>query len=132
MKKLVKDKRGADILHGTIIFIILNVIFFAALFIFVARAGTGVSVKEQINAKQIALLIDQAKPGTELEVDLSEMYKVAEKNKFTGKVIDINYAGSEIIIRLESGGGYSHHYFTELESGSVSLDEENKLLKIKV
>ena len=65
MKKLVKDKRGKmTFLTGVVMFIILNVVFFTVLFLFLGIKGTGSGIYEQIYAKQIALLIDQAKPGT--------------------------------------------------------------------
>lgn len=131
MKKLVKDKKGLGLLHSSITFIIFTAVIAAALSIFVAWAGTGVGVKEQIYAKQIALLIDQAKPGTELTIDMSEMYDIAEKNKYNGKPIEIDYNKNKIIVRLVHGKGYGFRYFTELRSGSVSLDEENKLLRIR-
>lgn len=131
MKKVVKDKRGIEFLSYPLIFIILNIVFFAALFIFVARAGAGVSVKEQVYAKQIVLVIDQAKPGTTLEIDISKLYEIAENNKYNGKPIDFNYKENKVIVRFASGGGYSYKYFTELHSGSIVLDETNKLLTIK-
>jgi len=125
------NKKGVDILSSQVIFIILNVIFFSVLLIFVAKAGTGVGVKEEIYSKQIALMIDQAKQGTELTVDISELYEIAEKNEYTGRIINIDYQKNKISVNL-GGNGYEYHYFTNLKSGSVSIDEQNKLLRIKV
>jgi len=100
--------------------------------LFVSRAGTGTTVKEQIYAKRIALLIDQAKPGTNLAIDISELYKLAEKNKYNGKVVNFDFKENKITVRLATGKGYSYHYFTKLKSGSILLDEKNKKLIIIV
>lgn len=119
-------------LSSVVIFLILNIVFFVAMLLFIAWAGTGVTVKEQIYAKQIALLIDQAKPGTTMTMDISELYKIAEKNKYNGRIFDINYEENKITVKLIEGKGYSYYYFTHLESGSVSIEEQNKLLKVRV
>lgn len=132
MKKLVRDKKAVDTLFNTFIFIILNIIFFVVMFIFVARAGTGTSIYEQTYAKQIALLIDQVKLGTTITMNISELYEIAEKNKYKERPFDINYQENKITIKLASGKGYSYYYFTNLKSESVSIDEQNKLLKINV
>lgn len=122
------NKKG---ISSTVIFIILNVVFFAALFIFVGWAGANTSIKEQTYAKQIALLIDQAKPGTNLTIDISELYTIAEKNRYSQVPFDINYESNMITIKLVSGKGYSYNYFTSLKSGSVSIDEQKGLLKVQ-
>ena len=53
MRKLLKDKRGIEELQGVIIFAVLNMIFFVAMFVFVGRAGTGDTLLEQKYSKQI-------------------------------------------------------------------------------
>lgn len=126
----MQSKKGVTWLEKTVIFLILNVVFFAALFIFVARAGTELEVKEQIYAKQFALMIDRAKLGTTLSLNLTELYDLAEKNKYNGRVVDLNVNDGSITVMLQSGKGYTQDFFTNLKSGDVS--EENKILKIRV
>lgn len=118
-------------LSSTVIFLILNVVFFAAMFIFIAWAGTGVSVKEQIYAKQIALLINQAKPGTNITMDISELYAIAEKNKYNGEVVRINPDIKEINVKLILGKGYSFRHFN---SATITwgANKEDKKLYIQV
>jgi len=126
------NKKGINILPGTLIFLILNIVFFSVLFFWVARVGSGVEIKEQVYAKQIALLIDGAKPGTNLTLDISEMYEVARENRFDGKIVDIDYESNEVIVQLEDGGGYRFQYFSELNSGAVALSKTEKKLYIWV
>jgi len=126
------NKRGFLTLQNTFIFIILNVVFFAILFIAVAIAGTGVKIKEQAYAKQISLTIDQAKKGTNFTIDISELYETAKKNKYEGIPVSFNYNENKVIVKLGKGEGYSHVSFTKLKSGSIVLDETNKQLTISV
>tara|TARA_Y100000310_G_scaffold138173_1_gene137066 strand:- start:1854 stop:2336 length:483 start_codon:yes stop_codon:yes gene_type:complete len=113
---LLKDKKGMEILHGAIIFIILNIVFFASLFIFVGVKSTGSGTYEQIYAKQIALLIDQAKPGTEIDIDISRLYTIADKNKYypsgTKGLVEIRPEKNEVNVKLTyQGEGYSFKHF---------------------
>jgi len=127
MKK--RGKKG--LLYGAVIFILLVLVFFVAMFVFVGMVGEGTNIKEQAYAKQIALLIDQAKPGTTLEINVAEFYKEAEKNKVE-KLVYFKYDENKVVVRLDQGKGYSYGYFTKLDSASVDLDETNKILKIKI
>ena len=119
MKKqvnLIRDKKGAGILAGTIIFILLNLVFFAALFYFIGVKSTGAGLHEQVYAKQIALLIDGAKPGTSIEVDISKLYETAEKKNYLPEksLVEINSATKEVTVRLtNTGKGYSFKHFND-------------------
>lgn len=113
MKKLVRSKKAEEtFLHGTVIFIILNVVFFAVLFIFVAVKGTSAPVYEQAYAKQIALFIDSAKSGTNLTLDLSEPYKIARKNNKFSDLVKIDAEKKQVRVKLaDKGEGYSFNYY---------------------
>ncbi|MEK6820659.1 MAG: hypothetical protein AABX71_03025 [Nanoarchaeota archaeon] len=106
------NKRG-KILVSNIIFIVLTVLFFALLFIFVAWKSSGAAVYEEAYAKQIALLIDEAKPGTEISLDVSKLSEQARKNKFNGEIIDIDSESRKVSVILKEGGGYSFRHFSD-------------------
>src|SRR3990167_9089783 len=82
---LFNNKKGLDLMHSTIIFIVLNLIFFLAMFAFVARTGSNAAIYEQIYAKEIALAIDQARPGTTISI-------------FYGQEADIKIVQSDILV----------------------------------
>lgn len=132
MKRLVRNKKGVELLHNVIIFILLNVIFFAALFYFVSRAGTGAGLVEQVYAKQIALLIDQAKSGTVIEIDVSEIYDFADKNGFTRtETVKIDSEENIVTVRVTEGKGYSYGFFS---SNDViwGLEKKSKKLHMEI
>jgi hypothetical protein len=116
------NKKGADFLFDQIIFIIIILAFSVIMIVFVVRFGNQATIKEQIYAKQVALAIDKARVGTEIKMDISEFYNLAQKNKFNGKIIDIDNKNKKVMVFLSSGEGYSYNYFS---GGQVSWNIDN-------
>ncbi len=108
-------KRGTKgaILMENVIFIILNILFLAILILFLSRQGQGAVLLEQSYAKQIALLIDSAKPGMTIILDMSKAKELAEKNGLEFKDV-VHYSDNVITIRLSEKGGYSYSYFNDI------------------
>lgn len=96
-----------------VIFIILNVLFLVILILFLLRQGQGAILLEQSYAKQIALLIDSAKPRMTIILDMSKAKDLAEKNGLEFKDIVI-HANNVITIKLSEKGGYSYSYFNDV------------------
>ncbi|OGJ20401.1 hypothetical protein A3K73_00105 [Candidatus Pacearchaeota archaeon RBG_13_36_9] len=130
---LLHSKKGAeDFLNSKVAFIVLNVIFIALMLFYLLRVQKGASLIEQTYAKQIALIIDQAKPGTSLNIDISELYSLADKNNFGREgTVKIDYAAKKVIVKVADGRGYSFNFF----SNSVimwSVDKKSQKLNIEV
>lgn len=110
---LFKSKKGAeDVFYPTVIFIILNLVFFSTILVFVDRSSTGTLVYEQAYAKQIALLIDGAEPTTKIIIDFEKGIEIAKKNNvaLTGIVKESN---NEIIVKLSDKSGYGFKHFSK-------------------
>jgi hypothetical protein len=91
-----------------------------------------VSVDEQIYSKQIALAIDKAKPGTIIDMDISELYKLSEKNNFNSdEIIKIDNTQKKVSVKLINGGGYSYSFFNDAKIKWM-LDKKNSKLSIEV
>ena len=120
------NKKGLDLL-GRVIFILLVVMFFLGMLYFIVRAGTQASVTEQVYAKNIALMIDNAKPGTVIYYDISELYEVAEKNTFKGRVVIIDNEKKKVRVALIMGKGYEFDYFSGANIEWSLNDEEKEL-----
>lgn len=99
-----------------IIFIILNLAFLTILILFLARQGQGAVVLEQSYAKQIALLIDSAKPGMTMILDMEKAKELAEKNGIAFEDI-INKNKNVITVKLSEEGGYSYSFFNDVDIG---------------
>lgn len=111
-------KKGLEAISENLIFIVLNTIFFVIFFVFVARASTGAAFYEQLYAKQISLLIDSAKPGMNIEIDVSKLVKLAKKNKLENwqafDCVQVNKEKQEITVKA-SQKQYTFLYFNSLK-----------------
>lgn len=97
-----------------IIFIILNLLFLIILVLFIARQGGGAIVLEQSYAKQIALLVDSAKPVMIINLNMDKAKKLADKNKIDfSEVVKIN--GNIVTVKLSERGGYSYSFFNDVD-----------------
>jgi len=116
---ILRGKRGSEsVLHGELIFIILNLVFFCVLIGFASLRSTDVYLYEQVYAKQIALLIDQSKPGTIITMDVSKAYEVARKNSrlpLSGLFFVDNEKNQVRVQFSNKGTGYVFEYFTDAE-----------------
>jgi hypothetical protein len=105
-------EKRADILVSAVIFIVIVVAFFGIMFFVVGRVSSQSSLVEQIYAKQVSLLIDKAKPGTEVYIDISRLEEIAKKNSFREEIIKIDNKKKEVVVRLTKGEGYSSNFFS--------------------
>jgi len=117
-------KKGA-ILIENVVFIILNILFLAVLILFLVKQGSGAIVLEQSYSKQIALLIDSAKPVMLLKIDMEKGKKLAEKNGIDfNDVVNIN--GNIVKVKLSEKGGYEYAFFNDIEATAYpDTDDKN-------
>lgn len=125
----MKKRAEAELLE-TIVFIILNLIFFIIMIAFVYNSGTQTFVHEQSYAKQIAILIDNARPDMVVMMNIEEILPIADKNnKNINNVFSVDEKTNEIKVNLKNTGGYSYKYFSD---NSVKLSVQNKWLLISI
>ena len=119
------NKRG-DILIENIIFIVLNVIFVSILIFFLFKQGSGAVLLEQTYSKQIALIIDSAKPVMEIKLNMEKAQKIAEENKLNfNEVVDIT--GNVVNVKLGQKGGYEYSFFNDVEAKAFpEKDDKNE------
>ena len=111
----MKGKRG-DILIGDVIFLVLNLIFLSILVIFLVSKTNDASIMEEKYAKQIALIIDSAKPG----VVALNMEDAIEKAKDENQDIDniVKIEDNLVTVKLRDKGGYSYSFFNDVDVNS--------------
>lgn len=107
------NNRGV-ILVENIVFIILNLIFLTILVLFIARQGEGAVILEESYAKEIALLIDSAKPGMVMQLDMEDAREVAEKNGIDFDKI-VKREKNIITVKLTKDSGYSYSFFNDVD-----------------
>jgi len=108
-------KNRGTVLTENVIFIVLNLAFFAIMILFLFKQGGNANFLEQAYAKQIALFIDSAKPGMEILVDIG---RGADSNK---EWFSKNFQNSVSIqknivsVKFTDKGGYSYSFFNDVE-----------------
>jgi len=134
----LKEKRADTVVLETTIFIILNLVFIVMLLIFVWSSGKGAFTYEEAYAKQIALLIDNAKPEMTLSFDIQKGVEIAKdkgiKEDEINKIVKIDEKENKVVVDLSGKGGYSYRYFTDysVETEIVSGAQDEKFLTIKI
>tara|TARA_Y100000034_G_C6833671_1_gene376547 strand:- start:670 stop:1080 length:411 start_codon:yes stop_codon:yes gene_type:complete len=121
----LNNKKSESLIYPIVIFITLNIIFFSILLFFVFKSSTAAGIYEQAYAKQIALMIDEAKSSMSIFINLEKEIKIAEKNKQPREEI-ISTENNEVIVKLSNKGGYSYRYFSDYDVSSYF--DENKLV----
>ena len=126
-----RDKRGENILTENLIFIILNVVFLMILVLFLFSKMGNTAVLEEKYAKQIAMIIDSAKPEMEIYLDMDDAIKNAEKNSVDGNDI-ISVRDNVVTVKLqENSKGYSYSFFNNVEVSRIyPIDDSYMRIKI--
>lgn len=110
------NRKEGKITLETTIFIILNIVFIVLLMIFVYNSAKGAFIYEEMYAKQIALLIDNAEPDMILGLDMGKVLELAEENRLpVEKIVVLNKEKSKVEVSLSSKGGRSFKYFSDYD-----------------
>ena len=111
-------KKKAQILVENVVFIILNLIFLTILILFIYSKSGSEALLEEKYAKQIALIIDSAKPGMIIVLNMEDAIKKADGNWDLNKVISVS--GNTVTVKLREKGENSYSFFNDI---SVSIPE---------
>ena len=111
-------KKRGQILVENVVFIILNLIFLTILILFIYSKTGSEALLEEKYAKQIALIIDSAKPGMEIHLNMEDAIEKAKSKDFDAKKI-VSVEGNNVIVKLREKGGYSYSFFNDVELETV-------------
>ena len=130
---MIKQNRigkKANVLSEVTIFTIFAILIFSLIYLGLGRIGSQASFYEQVYAKQIALVIDKAEPGMEINLDVSGLYEIANKNNFKGEIVTIDNKANNVNVCLVSGKCYEFNYFSDLDI-VWNLEKDNEILYMK-
>lgn len=123
-----KKSKKATILVENLVFIILNLLFITILILFLLKQGGGAIVLEQSYAKQIALIIDSAKPGMIIKLNMQDALELADENGVDIKdIVKISNKDNLVTVKLNRESGYSYHYFNDVYIPFSRYVEEEKM-----
>ncbi len=123
--RFVQHKEG-NILVENIIFIVLTLVFFTILILFISSRSQGTALIEEEMAKQIALIIDSAKPGMIIKINVEDALSKAAKENYNKNIITI--MGNVVTAKLSEKTGYSYSFFNNVDA-SVFPDTSSGAIK---
>jgi len=129
----LKSRRSQGFLTENVVFIIIAVAFIAILFVFLYRVSSTTRSIEEGTAKKIALLLDSAKPGTIIELNINAL--LAEKASGVDELNMISITGNTITVKLKENSGYSYSFFNKIGATKeieTLPDGEIKMLKLTI
>jgi hypothetical protein len=124
----LKEKRG-DLLFEQVIFIVLNLLFIFVMLAFIYRASSGAAIYEESYAKQIALMIDEAKPGMTMMLGMHDGISIANKAGKKEGIVKIDVKKHEVLVSLSDKGGYLYKYFSDYNI-DYRIERNNLILTI--
>ena len=120
------NKRGTTLLVENIIFIILNLVFIAIMIFFLLSKSGDAAVLEEKYAKEIDLLLDSAKPGMQIALNMEDAVKIAKEKLGEDRLNEaIDITGNVVTVKLRENTAYSYSFFNNLTLVSCYLNEAN-------
>jgi hypothetical protein len=119
------NKKGT-ILVENVVFIIINLIFLAVLVLFLVNQASGTIVLEQTYSKQIAMVVDSARPVMTIKMDMGKGMKLAEGNGIDFNNV-VSITGNTVQVRLSGKVGYTYSFFNDVSvSAHAEKDDKGK------
>ena len=125
------NKKGVDLISENIVYIILVVVVLGGMFFAVDNVGRQVTFYENVYAKQIALMIDKAEPGMEIEYRNFKMFSLAAKNNAPKNILDIDNRRNIVTVKLSSGKGYHYEFFNDVDV-AWNIIHRNNTITLKI
>lgn len=123
------NKKAENIGLEEVMFIILNLIFIFMLGVFVYSSGHRYFVYEETYAKQIALIIDNAKPDMVVLMNVNDIVDLSIKNnKNINDIFKIDEKEKRVVVSIGESN-YAYQYFSNY---NVSLQLNNGYLTIGI
>lgn len=119
------NKKGAtlDSLWDTVLHIIILGMFASFIFVFIHHQENGTAFWEDYYAKEIARVIDMAKPGDEINFDIHKATAVAKNNDFNfNSIVRFDNKKKEVIVKLSNFGETRFSYFNDVDVENLGIE----------
>jgi len=121
----VKKKRG-ELLVENIIFIVLNVAFLSILVVFLLNQSSSEVLLEDAYSKNIALLVDSARPGDIMTINMDKAFEISKKEGIDFLDV-VQVTGNIVSVNLDGKKGREYSFFQEYNVRACpDVDEKNE------
>ena len=126
------DKKGSNTIWDNAIYVILAIIFFSMVLYFLRNHTFQASFYENYYSKEISKVVNLAKPGDEITLDVQKATEIAQKQSLrsNSEIFQFDNVNNEICVKLSSGRKKCYNYFNDVDVMNVELrlaDPENVL-----
>ncbi|MBM3233058.1 hypothetical protein FJZ18_02740 [Candidatus Pacearchaeota archaeon] len=112
----INGKRGAsDILHSTIAFIFILLLFTFGMWYYIYQQKSGASVWEDYYAKQLTIVMNSARPGDIIVLDVHKATEIAQKASVSFESIFL-ISDQETCVRLSQGRKTCYSFFNRVDA----------------
>jgi hypothetical protein len=109
-------KTGAsDILHSTIAFIFILLLFTFGMWYYIYQQKSGASVWEDYYAKQVTVVMNSAKPGDVIVLDVHKATEIAQKSGVTFGLL-FSISDQETCVKLSQGRKTCYSFFNKVDA----------------
>jgi hypothetical protein len=111
------NRRGFGITLETVMYILLFLVFFLGMFWYVTGQQDGAALWEDFYAMEIAFLINNLEPGTEVKLDVSEISRIAVENEkeIKREMIQVDNVENTVRVSLGKGKGSTFRFFNDVD-----------------
>lgn len=94
------------------------------LLLFLWQQSGSEAILEETYSKKIALLVDSAKPVTEIRVNMQDALKASKDNNFDfDKVVSIDQ--NSVHVKLDDKGGHQYSHFNDVSVSQYPETDSN-------
>jgi len=119
LQDLRLNRKGAasDVLKLQVVFLILFVVFFGLMIYYVGAYQDGVILWEDFYAKEVSRLINNAEPGTEFSLDITNIAAIGAKNgrDTISDIFAFDNKNKLVIVSLEAGKGSRFPFYNDVD-----------------
>lgn len=108
-------KKKANLLTENVVFIIIAILFIGMLFTFITKTSSNSSLLEQAEAKKVALILDSARPGTNVYLNIDSLLENKQEGIEDSNVIRVDNDLNMVTVKLRQKSGYSYGFFNDVE-----------------
>ncbi len=109
-------KAEGDQVLGTVVYIILVLLFFIGMFYYVSLQRNGAAASEDFYAKEISKVINFAHPGDQIVFDVQTPTEIAAKSgiKDSKEIFNFDNTNKQVCVKLSAGIRSCYSYFNNV------------------
>lgn len=117
------DKKGSNTIWDNAIYVILAIIFFSMVLYFLRNHMFQASFYENYYSKEISKVVNLAKPGDEITLDVQKATEIAQKQSLGSfsEIFQFDNVNNGVCVKLSTGRKKCYSYFNDVDIKDYEL-----------